>query len=195
MTTGERSCTGCYRADDPDVGRLSPAPSAAGGTPGIASAGWSDSHAAARTAADQSRCDDLRMALLQRCNVADCPNVQVASYCAEHAGTITAHDRSGTRPKRRPRASVASGGDGYDRTWMRLRARKLKRDPICEWPECEREAEHVHHIDGLGCRGPRGYDMGNLMSLCAAHHNPISAQQRWAGEPVQLPRRRRLLSF
>jgi hypothetical protein len=29
--------------------------------------------------------------------------------------------------------------------------------------------------------------MGNLMSLCAAHHNPISARQRWAGEPVQLP--------
>jgi hypothetical protein len=40
-----------------------------------------------------------------------------------------------------------------------------------------------------------GFDIGNLMSLCAAHHNPISAQQRWAGEPVQLPRRYQLLSF
>jgi hypothetical protein len=49
--------------------------------------------------------------------------------------------------------------------------------------------------DGLGCRGPRGYDMGNLMALCAQHHSPISAQQRWAGEPVHLPRRNRLLSF
>jgi hypothetical protein len=37
--------------------------------------------------------------------------------------------------------------------------------------------------------------MGNLMALCAAHHNPISAQQRWAGEPVQLPRPPSALSF
>jgi hypothetical protein len=37
--------------------------------------------------------------------------------------------------------------------------------------------------------------MGNLMSLCAQHHNPISARQRWAGEPLQLSRRYRLLSF
>lgn len=99
--------------------------------------------------------------------------MQVEPYCAEHAGTITADDQSGTRPTRRPRASIASGGDGYDRRWMRLRARKLRLDPICEWPDCERDAEHVHHID----------------------HNPISARQRWAGEPVQLPRRYRLLSF
>jgi hypothetical protein len=56
------------------------------------------------------------------------------------------------------------------------------------WIACER-------IDGLGCRGPRGYDTGNLMSLCATHHNPISARQRWAGEPVRLPRRHRLFSF
>jgi hypothetical protein len=78
---------------------------------------------------------------------------------------------------------------------MTLRARKLKRYQICEWPRCERDAQHVHQIDGLGCRGPRGYDMGNLMALCAQHHNPISAQQRWTGEPVGLPRRYRLLSF
>jgi hypothetical protein len=132
------------------------------------------------------------MVLLQRCGAAGCPRVQAERYCAEHAGATAGQD---TPPKRRPRASIASGGDGYDRRWMKLRARKLGRAPICEWPGCERDAQHVHHIDGLGCRGPRGYDMGNLMSLCAAHHNPISAQQRWAGEPVQLPRRRRLLSF
>jgi hypothetical protein len=134
------------------------------------------------------------MQLMQRCGAAGCPRVQVESYCTEHARTRASDDGSGAREKRQPRASVASGGDGYDRRWMKLRARKLKRDPICE-PSCEREAEHVHHIDGLGCRGPRGYDMGNLMSLCAAHHNPISAQQRWAGEPVTLPRSRRMLSF
>jgi 5-methylcytosine-specific restriction enzyme A len=135
------------------------------------------------------------MPLMQSCGVVGCPRVQVESYCAEHARTRTTDDGSGAREKRRPRASVASGGDGYDRRWMRLRARKLRRDPICEWRDCDREAKHVHHIDGLGCRGPRGYDMGNLMALCAAHHNPISARQRWTGEPVTLPRRYRLLSF
>jgi hypothetical protein len=132
------------------------------------------------------------MELLQRCGHAGCPRIQTEGFCAEHAGV---GDGTATPRKRRPRASIASGGDGYDRRWMKLRARKLRRDPTCEWPDCERDAEHVHHRDGLGCRGPRGYDMGNLMSLCAAHHNPISAQQRWAGEPVQLPRRKRLLSF
>jgi hypothetical protein len=111
------------------------------------------------------------------------PSVQVEGYCAEHARTTD--DGSGAREKRRPRASVANGGDGYDRHWMKLRASKLRRAPLCEWPGCAHEAEHVHHIDGLGFRGPRGYDMGNLMSLCAAHHNPISARQRWAGEPVR----------
>lgn len=58
---------------------------------------------------------------------------------------------------------------------MRAQAR---RDPVCEWVErdesgswqrCDREAVHVHHIDGLGCRGPRGYDMGNLQALCPQH--------------------------
>jgi hypothetical protein len=133
------------------------------------------------------------MLLLQRCGAPHCPAIQAEPYCAEHIGTVTVEHRSETSGKRRPRASVASGGEGYDRRWMKLRARKLRRDPTCEWPDCERDAEHVHHIDGLGCRGPRGYDMGNLTSLCAAHHNLISAQQRWAGEPVQLPRRHRAL--
>ena len=121
--------------------------------------------------------------------------MQVEPYCPEHAARVREDDPSGKTPKRRQRASIASGGEGNDRTWIKLRARKLRRNPICEWPDCDHPAEHVHHIDGLGCRGPRGYDMGNLMALCAAHHNPISARQRWEGEPVQLPRRRRLLSF
>jgi hypothetical protein len=124
-----------------------------------------------------------------------CPRVQVEPYCTEHAGKITAEDYAGKAPKRRPRASVASGGLGYDRRWMKLRARKLRHDPTREWPDCDDDAKHVHHIDGLGCRGPRGYDVGNLMALCAAHHNPISARQRWAGEPVPLPRRYRVPSF
>jgi 5-methylcytosine-specific restriction enzyme A len=135
------------------------------------------------------------MVLLQRCGAAGCTRAQAEPYCAEHAGTIPDEGGAGTTRKRRQRASIASGGEGYDRTWVKLRARKLKRNPTCEWPDCDHAAEHVHHIDGLGCRGPRGYDMGNLMSLCAAHHNPISAQQRWAGEPVTLPRRSRLFSF
>lgn len=135
------------------------------------------------------------MAVLQRCGTPNCPRVQIESYCAEHTSTVPDEDGSRTRRKRRQRASVANGGEGYDRRWMKLRARKLRRDPICEWPDCDHAAEHVHHIDGLGCRGPRGYDMGNLMSLCAAHHNPISARQRWTGEPVQLPRCHRLYSF
>jgi hypothetical protein len=118
------------------------------------------------------------MRLMQRCGAAGCPRVQVEPYCAEHAGSLASEDPLGPRRKRRQRASVASGGEGYDRRWMKLRARKLRLNPICEWPDCDHAAEHVHHIDGRGCRGPRGYDMGNLMSLCAAHHNPISARQR-----------------
>jgi hypothetical protein len=109
------------------------------------------------------------MSLMQCCGVPGCPRVQVEPYCADHASTIPAKDGSGKRRKGRQRASVASGGEGYDRRWMKLRFRTLRRDPICEWPDCDHAAEHVHHSDGLGCRWPRGADMGNLMSLCASH--------------------------
>jgi hypothetical protein len=38
--------------------------------------------------------------------------------------TITNEDGAGAKRKRRPRASVARGGEGYDRRWIKLRARK-----------------------------------------------------------------------
>jgi ketosteroid isomerase-like protein len=28
---------------------------------------------------------------------------------------------------------------------MKLRARKLRRTPTCEWPDCDHPAKHVHH--------------------------------------------------
>jgi hypothetical protein len=115
------------------------------------------------------------MPLLQRRGAPNCPAIRAEAYCREHAGGWS----RGPHPSR----------------WRKLSRRIRDERPVCEWPGCEQPSEVVHHIDGLGCRGPRGYDMGNLMALSAQHHNPISAQQRWAGEPVQLPRRHRLLSF
>jgi hypothetical protein len=59
-------------------------------------------------------------ATARRCGVAGCPRVQSELYCAEHAGTARARDSKGTTTKRRRRASIASGGDGYDRRWMKF---------------------------------------------------------------------------
>lgn len=64
---------------------------------------------------------------------------------------------------------------GYDAKWKRTRQRTLRTRPACEWPEgCDQPAVDVHHIDGLGPKGPRGHDQGNLQPLCHSHHSQIT---------------------
>jgi 5-methylcytosine-specific restriction enzyme A len=62
---------------------------------------------------------------------------------------------------------------GYTRRWAALSQLILRDRPICE--RCNRNiSTEVHHLDGLGPNGPRGYDMTNLQALCKSCHSQIT---------------------
>ncbi|MBI1824825.1 MAG: HNH endonuclease [Planctomycetes bacterium] len=66
---------------------------------------------------------------------------------------------------RRPNSSAR----GYTSTWRRLRIMVLRREPLCQWPECNEPANQVDHIVPLSKGGTN--EFSNLQSLCARHHS------------------------
>ena len=54
--------------------------------------------------------------------------------------------------------------------WRATRKAKLRRDPICQSPQCSRKATHVDHIKSRRRGGP-DLDPNNLQSLCHSCHN------------------------
>jgi 5-methylcytosine-specific restriction enzyme A len=80
---------------------------------------------------------------------------------------------------KRDRSNTTTRGYGYK--WQRFRKQFLVTRPLCEWPEgWGAAAVDIHHKDGLGPQGPRGFDEANLVPLCHSHHSAISARERWA---------------
>ena len=77
-----------------------------------------------------------------------------------------------------------SGRSQYsDRRWRRLRARILRERPFCECG-CGKPSTDVHHLDGLGLNGPRGYDPANLQALAHDCHSRITAGEHgWGARP------------
>lgn len=76
--------------------------------------------------------------------------------------------------------------------WRKTRARKLALSPQCECADCANlpasqrpPANVVHHIDGLGPSGPRGYDLDNLQSMFKPHHDRITASRPPKQAPVE----------
>lgn len=70
---------------------------------------------------------------------------------------------------------------GYGWRWQKFRKAYLADHPLCM--RCGEEgrvtaAEHVHHEDGKGPLGDRGFDATNLTSLCQSCHNRITAKGR-----------------
>ena len=88
-------------------------------------------------------------------------------FCATHV------------PKRnRP----SSAKRGYDGRWRRFRAEYLRTRPYCEAPwGCGKPAVDVHHLDGEGPNGPRGFDPSNLQPLCHECHAEITAREQAQG--------------
>ena len=87
-------------------------------------------------------------------------------------GTSCTRCDRGTKKTNWPENRGSSSQRGYDARWRRLRARKLRADPICA--ECLKdgdrvtEATHVDHIVPFkGKNDPLRLDYSNLQSLCA----------------------------
>jgi 5-methylcytosine-specific restriction protein A len=90
------------------------------------------------------------------------------------------HRKRKASPKRE--ATMGTGKRGA--AWRKLRAEYLRVHPRCECddPSCALPAEHVHHLDGLGVTGPRGFDPANLRALSVSCHAALEAKLRERGQ-------------
>ena len=66
-------------------------------------------------------------------------------------------------------AFEGSANPASTRRWRKLRAAKLRHNPICQHDRCRRPAVEVDHIQPLSQGGDR-WDWANLASLCREHH-------------------------
>ena len=102
------------------------------------------------------------------CTTPGCPGLRSNKGCS----------RCGWTPSQRGWKSDKERGTrterGYDNTWLRLRARKLRDKPLCE--PCEAKglvvvATQVHHLKPFkGLHDPLRLDWDNLQSVCDACH-------------------------
>lgn len=75
-------------------------------------------------------------------------------------------------------ARGSSSERGYSSRWQRFRLVYLAEHPLCEVCKTAGRVEaatDVHHIDGRGPLGERGYDPANLESLCHSCHSKKTA--------------------
>lgn len=72
----------------------------------------------------------------------------------------------------------SSARRGYDRAWMRLRARFLAVHPTCATPGCPRPAGEVDHIQTVRARPDLRLAWSNLRAFCKACHARRTAQDQ-----------------
>jgi hypothetical protein len=77
------------------------------------------------------------------------------------------------------------------RAWLRLRSRKLRLNPNCEWfGRRGPKGMHVDHIESLRRRPDLALDIGNFQTLCDTDHNmakrrhELDADNPVAGPPI-----------
>ena len=111
-----------------------------------------------------------RRKALSPCSAKGCPTLTRNSYCDDHYRDVQRELDS-----RRPNSTER----GYDTEWRKTRAAFIKAHPYCQDEAgCLAEATDVHHLDGLGPKGPQGHDWANLQSLCHSHHSRITAREK-----------------
>ena len=108
----------------------------------------------------------------------NCPNlVKVGEkYCTECQPKEKEREQAKRREYDQQRGTPAQRG--YNAYWQKVRARKLKNDPLCEICLEKyriRPAVLVHHIDG----NSKNNISSNLMSLCNPCHEKIHKNDRW----------------
>lgn len=104
------------------------------------------------------------------CNHAGCNILTADTYCIEHA-PLHVQQRADYR--------VAAAKRGYDAKWQQVRARYLRRHPLCE--RCTEKgrfimASMVHHIIPISDGGAR-LDPRNFQALCRDCHEVIHGRK------------------
>jgi 5-methylcytosine-specific restriction protein A len=94
--------------------------------------------------------------VLRSCLRPGCPELVPAGYCARHAPASSLRETDST-------------ARGYGHRWTDLSRAYRRAHPICELCN-QRRSQLVHHKDGLGPNGPRGYDPSNLIAVCRKCH-------------------------
>lgn len=104
------------------------------------------------------------------CTTPGCPNESTGGRCRE-----CRRKADSLRPNSNQR--------GYTSRWATVARQYLAAHPLCECDDCllltrsERpRAAHVHHIDGLGPNGPRGFDPDNFLALSHPCHSRVTAR-------------------
>lgn len=98
----------------------------------------------------------------------------------DRTGYCEAHRKEERKQARREydRTRPSAAQRGYDRHWQKVRAAKLREDPLCERCLAKgiiREAWGVHHKD----RDPTNNTPENLESICFECHEAEHAAERW----------------
>lgn len=109
----------------------------------------------------------------KQCAAPGCAGITYTGrYCSKHTGASAPvykrHERPRTTRQRR----------GYDKYWYRLRARILRKEPLCR--HCEIAGRHtlateVDHIVPLRAGGT--HDDHNLQPLCKSCHSRKTATE------------------
>ena len=105
------------------------------------------------------------------CKYPLCPEVinPGERYCSKHK-----HTEQTSSIKR------SSCAEGYDRKWQRLRAYKLRLDPLCEICLAMGEvvqAEEVDHIKPVKQYPELRLVLENTQSLCVSHHSKKTREE------------------
>lgn len=58
-----------------------------------------------------------------------------------------------------------------EKEYLKIREKKLKANPICEFPGCNKKAVDAHH--SAGRVGKNYLNIKKLKAVCRAHHNWI----------------------
>ena len=114
------------------------------------------------------RPDHLMPRASKICSTPGCPEIVDRGRCP--TCTARADHRRGTARQR-----------GYDTRWEAKRAEHLATHPFCQRPGCFTWATDVNHLDGLGPKGPHGFDDTNLEALCHSHHSQHTASEQPGG--------------
>jgi 5-methylcytosine-specific restriction protein A len=102
---------------------------------------------------------------LRPCLRPGCPELTDRGYCQRHRTTGQS-------------LQLGATVRGYGHRWRELARAYRTRHPVCERPGCTRPSALVHHRDGLGPRGPRGFDVTNLEAICRPCHTAAHRELR-----------------